>query len=412
MQPARGTRDFLDVSFALLEHIRTTLMEITGLYGFSPVETPVFEHTSVFLKTLGDTTDMVGKEMYTFTDKGGESLTLRPEGTAALVRAILSNSLTQSLPQKRSYFGPMFRYERPQKGRYRQFYQFGVEHLGAAAAHMDAEVIAMALQALSTLGIDDFTLHINTLGDRESRLAFRAALVAYFGRYVHDLSAESQERLHINPLRILDSKAPQDIALCHEAPLREDYLNAASRTFFEDVRKNLEALGIDYYLDPQLVRGIDYYCHTVFEFTSGALGAQNAFGGGGRYDGLVELMGGPAIPGVGWAMGVDRLMLMLEKAFTPPNPHKVAVIPVGDDTLQACFVLTQQLRHHHIPVELITHGNMGKKFKQADKLGCTRAVVMGSEEQAQGVVKVRSLTNHDRGEEAIAIANLATYLKP
>jgi len=414
MQPPRGTRDFLDQSFSMLEHIRTQIFHTTGLYGFTPVESPVFEHTNVFLKTLGDATDMVGKEMYTFQDKGGESLTLRPEGTASLVRAIISNGLTQILPQKRSYFGPMFRYERPQKGRYRQFYQFGVEYIGTASPIVDAEVIAMASHVIRNLGItNNFKLHLNTLGDEASRLHYREALVNYFSRYVNDLSPESQQRLHMNPLRILDSKSEQDKAIVVGAPSREASLNAESQQFYNDVREALDMLGVEYYEDPCLVRGIDYYRHTVFEFISSDLGAQNAFGGGGRYDGLVKLMGGPETPGVGWAMGVDRLMLILEDKFTLPQPRKIAVIPVGDDTAKECLALAVILREQGHMVELCTHGNIGKRFKLADRLGCTIALVMGSDERDTNTVKVKDMTSAEgesNKEQSIAIDNISQFL--
>ena len=412
LQPVRGMRDLLGDDLIRQKHIVRTAEAIAALYQFDPIETPIVEYTSVFKRTLGETSDIVGKEMYTFSDRNDESMTLRPEGTAPVVRALISEKLTQTMPQKRIYSGPMFRYERPQKGRYRQFYQLGVESLGSDLPYSDVECIALADQILKALSIADYKLYINTLGDSESRKAYREALVEYFSKYLGDLSEESQSRLQRNPLRILDSKNEGDQKICANAPRFEKYLGDASKDFFDKVRQGLDALGIAFDVDPHLVRGLDYYCHTAFEFKTTALGAQDAILAGGRYDGLMEQMGGPSIPGVGWAMGIDRLALLL-----PETPKKsvltIAVIPIGDDLEQDALRLTQDLRHKGFRASLLLKGNTGKRFKQADKDACQLAVVFGSDEFAQKQVKVRSLQDSEPGsakEVLVDFDQLIPYL--
>src|SRR5256714_12228463 len=316
LQPARGTQDLLPETMRRHRRVSDTAREQARLYGFAEIATPVFEFTEVFARPIGEHTDIVAKEMYTFNDRGGEEITLRPENTAGVVRAVLSNGLTQSTPLKFFYSGPMFRYERPQKGRFRQFHQIGVELLGVAQPQADIEVIALGHRVLKALGIADrVVLELNTLGDPESRSAYRDALVAYFSARVSELSEDSRRRLERNPLRILDSKDPGDQRLAAEAPDFAEYLNEASGEFFTRVRDGLDQLGIADRLNPRLVRGLDYYTHTAFEFVTTDLGAQGTVIGGGRYDGLVELMGGPAMPGVGWAAGIERLALLI--AETP-----------------------------------------------------------------------------------------------
>ena len=281
-------------------------------YGYLEMSTPIFEFSEVFKRTLGDTSDIVTKEMYTFTDKGGEQLTLRPENTAGVARAFISGGLSQHLPLKYFYAGPMFRYERPQKGRQRQFHQIGLELLGVAGPAGDVEIIACGAAILRDLGfLDRVVLELNTLGDGESRAAYRNSLVGYFKAHQEKLSADSRERLERNPLRILDSKDEGDRALVAEAPRFGEYLNQKSQDFFAAVTGGLEALDIPYKLNPRLVRGLDYYCHTAFEFTTTELGAQGTVMGGGRYDGLIDIMGGPATAGVGWAAGIERMAMML-----------------------------------------------------------------------------------------------------
>ncbi|MCX7338488.1 MAG: histidine--tRNA ligase [Alphaproteobacteria bacterium] len=414
LQPVRGTRDLLDQELANHKHIIKTAESIAATYGYKPIETPIFEYTSVFQRTLGDTSDIVGKEMYTFSDRGGDSVTLRPEGTAPVVRAMMTQGLTQILPQKRIYSGPMFRYERPQKGRYRQFHQLGVEYLGASNPFADVECIALADHILKFLGIHSCTLYVNTLGDLESRSVYRQALVDYFAPYRDDLSEDSKIRLDRNPLRILDSKNPDDQKICQGAPQFDDYMNATSRDFFVTVCDGLAAVGIEFTRDPHLVRGLDYYCHTAFEFKTTALGAQDAILAGGRYDGLMEQMGGPAMPGIGWALGIDRLALLLPQQEDKP-PFKVAVIPVGDDDYTHSLVLAQNLRHNSVTVEIIFSGaNIGKRLKQADKNGCTVAILLGADEVASNTVKVRDLrgaTAPEMKERTVDRRDLTQFLK-
>ncbi len=313
LQPVRGTHDLLPEEMRRHRRVIETARAAAERYGYLEMATPIFEFSEVFKRTLGDTSDIVTKEMYSFTDKGGEQLTLRPEATAGIARAFISGGLSQHLPLKCFCSGPMFRYERPQKGRQRQFHQIDIELLGVPGPAGDIEVIACGAAVLRDLGILDRTvLELNTLGDGESRAAYREALVGYFSAHRDRLSADSRDRLARNPLRILDSKDPGDRRLVADAPDFGEYLNQKSRDFFSAVTEGLERLGIAYRLSPRLVRGLDYYCHTAFEFTTTHIGAQGTVLGGGRYDGLIELMGGPPTPGVGWAAGIERMAMMLE----------------------------------------------------------------------------------------------------
>jgi len=395
LQPVRGTHDILPDEMRRHRKVVETARNVAERYGYGEIATPIFEFSEVFKRTLGDTSDIVTKEMYSFTDRGGDMLTLRPEGTAGVARALISGGLTQHLPLKFFYQGPMFRYERPQKGRLRQFHQIGVELLGVAQALGDVEVIALGVQILRELGIlEHTTLELNTLGDAESRQAYRKALVAYFEKHVDRLSQDSRERLVRNPLRILDSKDERDRAVVAEAPLFGDYLNDASRDFFASVTKGLDTLGIRYKLNPRLVRGLDYYCHTAFEFTTDKLGAQGTVMAGGRYDGLVAMMGGPATPGVGWAAGIERLALMLSEA--PPVHRPIAVVPIGSDTELKALEITNTLRADGFVVDLAFSGNVGKRMKRANKVNARAAVLIGSDELARNAATVRDL---DSGEQ-------------
>ena len=407
LQPVRGTHDLLFDDIRRHRAIEAIAFEVAGRYGYSEIATPIFEFSEVFTRTLGDTSDIVTKEMYSFTDKGGEALTLRPEGTAGVVRALISGGLSQHLPLKYVYAGPMFRYERPQKGRMRQFHQIGIELLGAAQPAGDVEIIACGAAILRELGVLDRTsLELNTLGDVDSRAAYREALIDYFSAHRDRLSAESQERLERNPLRILDSKDSADRALVMEAPRFGEYLNQQSRDFFAAVTDGLDALGIAYQRNPLLVRGLDYYCHTAFEFVTTELGAQGTVMGGGRYDGLVEIMGGPATPGIGWAAGIERIAMML--AETPPARRPLAVVPVGHGAERPAGELAERLRRAGYAVELGYGGNLGKRLKRADKLGAAAAVILGEDELAQGVASLRDL---DSGEQTtVPLADLEERL--
>lgn len=408
LQPVRGTHDLLPEDARRHRHVAETARLIAGRYGFEGMATPIFEFVDVFARTVGETSDIVSKEMYVFTDRGGETLALRPEGTAGVVRALISNSLTQSLPFKAFYYGPMFRYERPQKGRLRQFHQIGVELIGPATPLADVEVITAGADILEALGLlDRVLLHINTLGDAESRTAYRAALVDYFSAHKDKLSEDSLARLEKNPLRILDSKDADDKALVAGAPLFGAYLTPAAQDFFKAVTDGLTAAGIAFKHDPLLVRGLDYYCHTAFEFVTNDLGAQGTVLAGGRYDGLVEQMGGPATPGVGWAAGVERLAMLAQEP--PAAPRALALVALGEAAEQAAIPLARNLRRAGIAVDLGYSGTMKKRLARANKINARFAVILGEDELAQGLAQWRDL---DEGAQVpVPLAELVGYAR-
>ncbi|MFZ1413129.1 MAG: histidine--tRNA ligase [Defluviicoccus sp.] len=408
LRPVRGTKDFLSDDSRKRRFVEDSAHDVAARAGFAEVATPILEFTHVFARTLGDTSDIVTKEMYTFIDRSGESLTLRPENTAGIVRAFISNNLTQQLPLKVFYRGPMFRYERPQKGRLRQFHQIGVECLGAGASIADVEVIALAADVLARLGLKDtVTLEINTLGDAESRSAYRTVLVDYLTTHASSLSEDSRVRLQQNPLRVLDSKDPGDRTVVAAAPSLEDHLSAAAKLFFEEVLAGLDALGIGYRINRHLVRGLDYYCHTAFEFVSQALGAQGTVLAGGRYDELVRQMGGPPTPGIGWAAGVERLMMLAEGC--PPPPRPIAVLPHGATEMCAALALARDLRRAGLTAEFNAGGGLGKRMKWANRINARAAVILGSDELARQMATVRDM---DSGaQEDVALAALADRLR-
>lgn len=407
IQPVRGTHDLIGEDRRRFAHVVETARRVVSLYGFDEWSTPVFEDTRVFSRSLGDTSDVVSKEMYTFEDRGGESLTLRPEGTAAICRALVTNGLTQSLPQKVFYAGPMFRYERPQKGRYRQFHQIGAELLGAAEPLADAEVIAMGRDVLRALGIEGETvLELNTLGDAASRDAWRSALIAYFSAHRADLSADSQSRLERNPLRILDSKDEKDRALVADAPMIAQYLTPDALAFWDGLRRTLDLMGVRFRENPRIVRGLDYYGHTAFEFVTSRLGAQGTVLAGGRYDGLVAEMGGPKTPAIGWAGGIERLSMLLESA--PPEPRPVAVVPMGDEAQAASITVLQALRAAGIRAETSYRGNMKRRMERANRMNATHAIVIGSDEIARGVAQVKNLDSGQQTE--VRMEDIAAFL--
>ncbi len=376
-------------------HVTEVFRSLASRFGFGEIATPIFEFSEVFKRTLGETSDVVTKEMYSFIDRGGDEITLRPEYTAGIARAFISGGLSQHLPLKFFASGPMFRYERPQKGRLRQFHQLDVEILGIAEPLADIEVIALGDQLLKELGVaDKTTLELNSLGDKDSRAAYRAALVEYFSGHRSALSSDSLIRLEQNPLRILDSKDQGDRAVIVDAPLMGDYLNAASTDFFAQVTAGLDRLGIDYQLNSRLVRGLDYYTHTAFEFTTTALGAQGAVIAGGRYDGLIEAMGGPPTPGIGWAAGIERLAMLI--AEPPVERRLIAVIPTDAEAERDALVLTHRLRQSGFTVDLGYRGNVAKRMKRANKLGARAAIILGENERAAGAVTLRDL---DTGEQ-------------
>lgn len=397
LQPVRGTHDLLPEDFRRHRNVVEAAAAVSARYGYEFISTPIFEFTQVFKRTLGDTSDVVTKEMYTFTDKGGDEVTLRPENTAGVCRAFLSNGLAQHAPVRYFYGGPMFRYERPQKGRLRQFHQIGIELIGAPQPLADIEVITCGAAILDQLGVRDKTeLELNTLGDTESRTAYRQALISYFRDHIASLSEDSKNRLERNPLRILDSKDEGDRAIVADAPVFSDYLNQESKDFFGTVTDGLDSLGISYRLNPRLVRGLDYYCHTAFEFTTTELGAQGAVMAGGRYDGLMEMMGGPATPGVGWAAGIERLSMLASDPTEPARP--VAVVPMGEEAEKAAITLAEELRRDGLSVDMAFGGNMKRRMKRAVKVNAAIAVIIGDEELSKGVVQVKMLDTGDQSE--------------
>ena len=399
LQPVRGTHDLLPDDSRRHRHVEETAFAVVKRYGFGEVVTPIFEFTEVILRTLGETSDVVTKEMYTFTDRSGDSITLRPEGTAGVARAFISGGLSQNLPLKLFYRGPMFRHERPQKGRLRQFHQVGVELLGVDSPLADVEVVSMAWRVLSALGLGDkVQLEINTLGDAESRAAYRDALIAYLTPHRDKLSEDSRNRLEKNPMRVLDSKDEGDKAIVAGAPLIHECLTPAAREFFDAVTGGLTALGVPFVVNPKLVRGLDYYCHTAFEFTTTALGAQGTVLAGGRYDGLIGQMGGPSTPGIGWAAGVERLSMLVGEV--PPAERPVAVIPMGDAT--AAMVLADSLRQAGLSVEMGFSGNMKKRMARANKANARFAVILGEDEAARGAATLRDLDSGAQEEVPLA----------
>lgn len=407
LKSIRGTHDLLPEAMRAHRRVIDQAREIAERYGYEEMATPIFESSDVFRRTLGDTSDIVTKEMYTFATKGGEEITLRPENTAGVARCFISEGLAQATPLKFFYAGPMFRHERPQKGRQRQFHQIGIETIGVATPQADVEVIACGARILAELGLGGRTaLQINTLGDPESRAAYRDALVAYFSGHLDALSVESRERLERNPLRILDSKNEGDRAVVAGAPAFGDYLNDASRTFFDQVLAGLDALGIGFEKNERLVRGLDYYTHTAFEFTTTELGAQDAVMAGGRYDGLIEMMGGPATPGVGWAAGIERLVMLCD---APPEARRpVAIVPIGDAAEARAQVLAESLRATGLRVDLGYSGNVGRRMKRANRLNAVAAVLIGEDELTKGVATVRDMDGGAQDE--VSLETLADYL--
>lgn len=407
LQPVRGTHDLLPDDARRHRHVAGVARDVAALYGFEEVATPIFEFTEVFKRTLGETSDIVSKEMYTFCDRGGDQVTLRPEATAGLARAFISGGLQQQLPVKFFTSGPMFRYERPQKGRLRQFHQIDVELLGVAEPAADIEVIALGAHVLDALGVRDRTkLELNTLGDSASRHAYREVLVEYLDDHRDALSEDSRDRLGRNPLRILDSKDEGDRRIVDRAPVYSDHLNDESRAFFAAVREGLDALGIGYVINPRLVRGLDYYCHTAFEFTTDALGAQGAVLAGGRYDGLIGQMGGPETPGIGWAGGIERLSMLM--GDIPAAQAVVAIVPVGESAESRALGLANELRRAGIAVDLGYRGNLSRRMKRANKIGARAAVIVGDDEIAKGVATVRDLGSGN--QEEVALGRLVEYL--
>ena len=406
-RPIRGTQDMIGETQARFAHVMGAFEQVRRLYGFQRVEVPVFEATAVFARSLGETTDVVSKEMYTFPDRGGDSLTLRPEFTAGIARAYLTEGWQQFAPLKIAAAGPVFRYERPQKGRYRQFHQIDAEIVGAAEPAADIELLVFADQLLHELGIaDGVTLQLNTLGDAETREAWRAALVDHFEAYRAELSEDSVERLTRNPLRILDSKDSRDRPAADSAPDIDAFLTSEAADFFAKVTQGLDAAGVRWTRNARLVRGLDYYRHTAFEFVTDRLGAQGTVLAGGRYDGLIEALGGPETPGVGWAAGIERLAMLIE-APQPETPV-AHLIPMGEAAEKAATGLLADLRRAGIAADMGFRGNMKKRMQRANASGAAFAVIIGEDELARGEAAVKNLANGE--QHMVAIGKVAGLL--
>lgn len=395
IQPVRGTHDILPEESRKRAFISQRAQEVLTCYGYEEIHTPIFEFSEVFHRTLGDSSDVVTKETYSFEDRGGELLTLRPELTAAIARAFISNGLQQKLPCLFYSEGPAFRYERPQKGRQRQFHQISVECIGIAEPQADIDMIAMGWDILGKLELQDrVTLQLNSLGDTETRLTYREALVDYFSQHKNALSKDSKLRLEKNPLRILDSKDEADREIIANAPSFEACFTTEAKTFFDSVTSGLEQLDIPYRLNERLVRGLDYYSHTVFEFTCDGLGAQDTVLAGGRYDGLIELMGGPPTPAIGFGAGIERLLLAIDWqpfAKEVAMPDRFALIALGDTAERAAVKLSHQLRQAGLPLLPRSRGNLQKQLKKADKQGAVAAVIMGEDEVKSETVQLKDL---------------------
>lgn len=410
LQPVRGTHDVLGEKSRSFQVVLDRFRAVAESFGHSQIDTPIFEFTEVFSRTLGESSDVVSKEMYSFEDRGGESLTLRPEYTAGIARAFISGGLQQQLPCKFYAYGPMFRYERPQKGRQRQFNQLDVEILGVPEPQADIEVLALAANFLDALGLGDHViLELNSLGDTESRLAYRDALVEYFSAHKDKLSDDSLARLAKNPMRILDSKNEGDRLLVADAPKIQNYYNETTREFFDHVLKGLDALGIKYVINERLVRGLDYYSHTAFEFTTDKLGAQGTVLAGGRYDGLIEKMGGPATAGIGWAAGMERLAELVSENPLPEAARPVSIVPVGADAQLTALKLAQDMRKAGFSVDMAYRGNVGKRMKRANKLNSVAAIVLGEDELTRGAAMVKLFDTGDQNE--IALDQIVAHLR-
>ncbi|HVS01968.1 MAG TPA: histidine--tRNA ligase [Thermoanaerobaculia bacterium] len=406
----KGTRDLLPPEAGVWAAVEETARRVFALYGYEEIRTPILEHTELFVRSVGEATDIVGKEMYTFADRKGRSLTLRPESTASVARAFVENGLQAwPLPVKLFYVGPQFRYERPQRGRYRQFHQIGAESIGDAAPAADADLLAMLARFLRDLGFSGLEVRLNTVGDAASRDRYRQALVSFLEPRRDRLSEESRRRLAANPLRILDSKDAGERELLAAAPQLADHLSAAAAEHFTGVRALLERLGVEYRVDPRLVRGLDYYTHTVFEIVSRQLGAQDALVGGGRYDDLVGALGGPTMPGIGFAIGQDRLLEVLPEAFRARVVRRpsVLVVPVGAVDPGEVLALCEELRAAGLAAEGEVGRSLRSALKRADRQGVRHVVVLGETELARGAVQLKDLQQGTQGEvprQALAAA--------
>jgi histidyl-tRNA synthetase len=408
VQPVRGTQSLLGEDADRLATVVAAFDRVRRLYGFRRVEVPTIEQTAVFARTIGETTDVVSKEMYSFEDRGGESITLRPEFTAGICRAYLSEGWQQYAPLKLATHGSAFRYERPQKGRFREFHQLDAEIIGAAEPQADVDLLAFGYQLLTELGIaEGVTLELNTLGDPETREAWRTALIEYFEEHKADLSEDSVARLQRNPLRILDSKDPRDKAICADAPTVDQCLTAAAADFFDAVKAGVDAAGVPWNRNPRLVRGLDYYRHTAFEFVTDRLGAQGTVIAGGRYDGLIESLGGPHTPAVGWAAGIERLAMMIE-APQPETPA-VVIVPLGERAEAEAQGIVAGLRREGVATDMAYRGNMKKRLTRANASGAAYALILGDEELDRGEALLKDLATGE--QRAVSLDLIADAIR-
>ena len=410
----RGMNDILPEVSGTWRHLETVVRDIVQSYGYEEIRLPLLEHTELFKRSIGEVTDIVEKEMYTFADRNGESLTLRPEATASVVRAGITNGMLHNQRQKLWTSGPMFRYEKPQKGRYRQFYQFDVEALGFDGPDVDAELIIMCARMWRALGLSRLKLEINSLGTSESRARYREKLVEYFSSVKSQLDEDSIRRLEQNPLRILDSKNPEMQEIVAAAPVMIDFLDEESAEHFQALKALLDAAGVAYTVNPQLVRGLDYYSRTVFEWVTDALGSQGAVCSGGRYDGLVEKLGGRPTPAIGWAMGIERLVALYEACGgdPPPTDADLYVVAVGDRTLEAAMAIAEKLRDDvaGIRVELnLGGGSFKSQLKRADKSNAEYALILGEKEIADGRAGLKPLRSAE-DQTSVAFEELPARL--
>ena len=412
----KGVKDLLPEDLSRWQVIEGAARRFSHLYGFREIRVPIFEVTELFARSIGASTDIVEKEMYTFQDRDGSSLTLRPEATAGVVRAFIEHNLAaKPTAQKFYYLGPMFRHERPQAGRLRQFHQYGVESFGSAAPQADAEVITLLWRFLTSLGLQDLTLEVNSLGDAADRAAYKATLVAFLDKRQGDLCANCQRRLATNPLRVLDCKVPGCRTATADAPRLVDHLSPGSREKFDLVLQQLSSVGIPYQLNSRLVRGLDYYCHTTFEVTTTHLGAQNAVGAGGRYDGLVETLGGPPTPAVGFAVGLERVALMLPETAVPAPAPTVFVAGFGVRGAAGGLRLLEELRQAGIPAQTDYGATTLKALlRQADRHGARFAAIIGDDEVAKGHLILRDMQSKAQQEVplATAAARILALVKP
>ncbi|EGU59845.1 histidyl-tRNA synthetase [Vibrio nigripulchritudo ATCC 27043] len=415
IQAIRGMNDCLPTQSPLWQKVENAVKHVISAYGYSEVRMPIVEMTHLFSRAIGEVTDVVEKEMYTFEDRNGDSLTLRPEGTAGCVRAGIENGLLYNQEQRLWYMGPMFRHERPQKGRYRQFHQCGVEVFGLNGPDVDAELIMLTARLWRELGIDKHVrLELNSIGSLEARANYRTALIAFLEQHIDILDEDCKRRMHTNPLRVLDTKNKDIQAILVDAPQLSDYLDEDSKAHFAGLCELLDAAGIEYQVNQRLVRGLDYYNRTVFEWITESLGAQGTVCGGGRYDGLVEQLGGKATPAVGFAMGLERLVLMLEELELAETRRAVDVymVSAGEGTLMASMKLAEQLREALPGLRVMTHfggGNFKKQFKRADKVGAAVALVLGENEVAESTVVLKDLLGGE--QTTVTQAEVAEQLK-